>query len=261
LTYLAPIRSELKLKILLQLLKGSKNLQMLKSSIDARETSILHVLKEFEGAELTTKSGGVYSLTSLGLIDAQICSECLVTSEVMEKFKDLWLSHDLTVIPPHLIRNLGYLKDSTLIRTDSFELSKVHKAFLQILLTSKRIRGISPIFHPDYVPVIEHLLSQGNQVELILTKAVLEKTLSLAKLDSLKKDFKDERLKIYLKENLKVALTVTEKNFSLGFFDLNGVYDYSVDLISLNQEAIAWGEELFLGSLKDSGRIGIEDLG
>ena len=258
--YLAPLRSELKQKIILSLLGGDKKLSELKSEVEYRETTILHVLKEFENLSLTAKSGGTYSLTSLGIIVAQICKDFNAASVVLEKFKDFWLPHDIKPIPPQLMTKIGALQDSTLIRTDRTELGKVYESFLQILMTSTKVTGVSPIFHPDYVPVIEHLLSQGNMVELILTNAVLKKTMSSAHPDQVMSSLKNGNLKIYLNEDLKVALTVTDKNFSLGLFLEGGGYDDKMDLISLSPQAIQWGEELFAHMLKTSRRIEPESL-
>ncbi len=257
--YLAPLRSELKLSILLSLLNGNKKLAELKDEIKTRETSILHVLKEFESLSLTTKSSGIYSLTSLGLIEARICKDCYNTVEVLEKFKDFWLSHDVKPIPPSLMMKMGALIDSTLIHSGRTDLSRVYDVFLKFLMESKKVMGISPIFHPDYVPVIEKLLSRGGSVELVLTSAVLKKTFAATKLN-LAKNFKDDTLKLYLNENLKVALTVTNKNFSLGLFTVDGEYDDKMDLISVNPQAIQWGEELFQSILKDSVGVGPETI-
>ena len=259
--YFSTIRSELKQKILLDLLNGQKKLSDLKANINIRETSILHVLKEFENLNLTTKTGGNYCLTSLGLIEAQICQEVISTEEVLEKFKDFWLMHEITPIPAYLISRLGALKDSTLIRTEKTELGQVYNNFLQILMTSKIVTGISPIFHPDYVPVIVQLLSQGNSVDLILTSGVLNKTLSAANLDEqIMKNFVEGRLKIFLNEDIRVALTVTDKTLSLGLFTSDGQYDDNMDLISTNPNAIRWGADLFQNKLNESRRIGPEAL-
>ena len=250
--YLSPLRSELKLNIMLSLFAGEKNLSELKSVVDARETTILHVLKEFENLSLSEKSHGIYKLTSLGFLEAQICRQCSAASEVVGAFKDFWLTHDISAIPASLISRLGALKDSSLIRTESSELGKVHGTFMQVLLSSKKIKGVSPIFHPDYVAAFRHLLSQGNSVELILTSAVFGKTLDSADSQLLQKYIVEDKLTIFIREDLRFALTVTESSFSLGLFGLSGEYDYSNDLVSLSPESVEWGEELFKGVLAGS---------
>jgi predicted transcriptional regulator len=258
--YLGPLKSDLKQQILLSLLMGDKKIGEIHADVKSSETTILHIIKEFENLNLTTKLSGTYQLTSLGLLEAQMCKNASKTANVIEKFKDFWLPHDITAIPPNLAIRLGALCDSTLIRAEILELGKVYRAFLELLLSSEKVYGISPIFHADYVPVIEHLLSEGKPVELIITSGVLTKTLASAKKDQLSKSFQNGNLKIYIKENLKVALTVTDKNFSLGLFKINGEYDDNMDLISLNKEAIEWGHELFEEVLKNSTRIGSEAL-
>lgn len=250
--YLSPIRSELKLNIMLSLLGGEKNLSELKSVIDARETTILHILKEFENFSLSEKLQGKYKLTSLGFLEIQICRHCLAASEVIGAFKDFWLTHDISVIPASLIVRLDALKDSSLIKTESSELGKVHETFMKVLLSSKKIKGASPIFHPDYVAAFSHLLSQGNSVELVLTSDILDKTLDSADAKLMEKYIVEGKLTIFIREDLRFALTVTESSFSLGLFDLSGEYDYGNDLISLSPEAVEWGEELFKGVLAGS---------
>jgi predicted transcriptional regulator len=260
--YFAPLKSELKLKIMLSLLKGEKKIADLTNEIQTRETTILHVLKEFETSNLTTKVGSSYKLTSTGFINACICQEFFKTTDAIEGLKDFWLPHDVTPIPSYFLLKLGALKDSSIVKTESSELGKVHETFLNVLLTSKRIRGTSPIFHNDFVKTFRQLLSQSDTtVELILTSAVLEKTLSSAESDLLKKYASESRLKIFLKDDLKIALTVTDNSFSLGLFSLNGEYDYNMDLISFNPEAIEWGDALFQDCLKGSKRIILNNIG
>jgi len=243
-----PLRSELKLRILLSLLKGDQKLAELKTEIGARGTSILHALKNLEELNLTTKSGGVYSLTSLGFIDSQIFGECSSAADVMEKLKDFWLPHDVRPIPPHLLLRLGSLRDSTLVRTETLALNKVHENFLQVLLTSEAIN----------VAAFRQLLSQGKPVELILTSDVLNETLASAEEELMRQYITQKKLKIYLRDDIKVASIVTKNSFSLGLFTLSGEYDYSMDLISLSREAVEWGEELFQYYLNGSRKIELE---
>ncbi len=254
--YLTPFRSELKTRILTNLLNGNKKLSDLKSAIGTRETTILHVLKEFERMLLTTKVQGVYKLTPLGLIEAKICKEVIAATEAMAELRDFWVKHDTTTIPEHLLLRIGSLKGASLIKAETSELGKVHETFINALLNSKKILGISPIFHKDFVDVFGHLLNQGGTAELILTPEVINKTLGSADAQLFQKYLIEEKLKIFVKDsNLKVALTVSDKIFSLGLFDLNGEYDYTEDLISTSAEAIAWGEELFRQTMEGSKRL------
>jgi len=260
LDYLSPLRSELKLKILLNLLNGERKIAELRSGVETRDTTILHILEEFGDLGLITKSQGVYRLSSLGLLETKVFKELISTTEVIEKFKDFWLSHNVAGIPLYLLLNLGALSNASIVRTEATDLNLVHEKIVNILKSSKRIMGISPVFHGDYVPVVEKSLKEGNSVTLIFTSKVLKKTLALAEIGIIKKYVLEGNLKIFLNEDVKIALTVAENSFSLGLFNLNGEYDYGIDLMSTSKEAIEWGEHLFEDVAKRSRLMDLKSL-
>jgi predicted transcriptional regulator len=256
--YLSPLRSELRLKILLSLLNGEKKISELRFDAETRDTTIFHVLEEFGDLNLTTKTQGLYKLSPLGIIEAKILKEFISTTEVLEKFKDFWLSHNVDGIPAHLLQNIGSLKDSQLVQTHASELGIVHQTFIENVRISKKIKGISPIFHPDFLSLFGQLLEKGATIELIVNSDVLTKITGFVDLDLIKKYLKEDRLKVFLKDDLKIALALTESSISLGLFSLSGAYDDNMDLRSISIEAIKWGERLFEDAVKGSSRVGID---
>lgn len=258
LDYLSPIRSELKLKILLTLLNGEKKISELRLDAETRDTTILHVLEEFGDLNLTTKSQGLYKLSPLGIIEAKSLKEFILTTEVIEKFKTFWLSHNVDDIPAHLLQNIGALKDSQLVRTQASELGIVHQTFIEAIRASKKIKGISPIFHPDFISSFGQLLEQGSTIELVISSEVLNKITGFVDFELVTKYLAEDRLRVFLNDDLKIALALTENSFSLGLFALSGAYDDSMDLRSTNTEAIKWGERLFEDAIKRSQRIGLD---
>lgn len=258
--YLSPLRSDLKLKILLSLLNGEKKISELRVNAETRDTTILHVLGEFGDLNLITKTQGIYRLSSLGLLETKVFKELISTTEVIEKFKDFWLSHNVDDIPLYLLLNLGALSNASIVRIEATDLNLVHEKIVNILKTSKKVRGISPVFHGDYVSVVQKLLKEGNSIDLIFTPKVLKKAAALAENGLIKKYVQEEKLKIFLNEDVKIALTVAENSFSLGLFSLNGEYDYGVDLMATTPEAIEWGEHLFEYVVKRSIRVDLKSL-
>jgi Predicted transcriptional regulator len=217
------------------------------------------VLKEFEKLSLTTKTAGTYSLSPLGRIEAQICQDAYSTAQVMEKFKDFWLTHDIKPLPANLLHQLGTLQDATLIKSERSELGKVHDTFLKMMANTKKVLGTSPIFHPDFVNLFKTVLNSGGTIELVVTNEVFNKTFESAVStrdgELFQQFLADGKLKIYLLDDLKVALTVTENLLSLGLFHLNGEYDYTTDLVSVNPGALEFGEEVFQSIRKRSERV------
>jgi predicted transcriptional regulator len=253
-SYLSPLKSELKLDILLSLLKSEKKLSELEKELQTRETTILHALKDLEQLEFTTKSRGAYKLTQLGVIEAQICKGCCLSFEVLKKHKNFWLTHDISIIPPALMRNLGAIEHLDIVKSTDVDLQKVHENFIRILLSSKTIFGVSPIFHPDYIAAFREILDQGGKISLIVNNAVLEK-IKQEPTDQLYKYISNGSLQIFLNENLKFALTVTDTCWSLGLFNLSGEYDYSTDLICCGEDGLDWGHQLFRKTLEQSTKV------
>jgi predicted transcriptional regulator len=258
--YIGPLRSSLKTELMLSLLGHSKRLIELSQKIGSRESTILHALSDLMELKLVEGINGSYKLTPLGIIEANIIIEVYSGTEVVEKFRDFWLTHELAkAIPQFLLRKIGDLNDSILIGEDDLELGKVHETFIEILTSSNDIKGVSPIFHPDFIGTFNLILSRGSTAELILTSDVLKKTVKLLDVSLMAKHL-NKGLKVYLRDDLHIALTVSEKIFSFGLFKLNGKYDYSVDLISYNPKAIAWGTELFEYYLLGAKSIDSKDL-
>jgi len=259
--YYQPFRSQLKLDILASLLLGDKKLGALREELGSSGSTILHALSDLEGLGLVRRAGKHYALTPLGVIEAKVLEGASSAARVMGGFREFWLTHDVSGIPSRLLRRLGALEDSTLVQNDSVELDRVHSTFQRILLTSRSVHGVSPIFHPDYVGVFQRLLGEGAAVELVLTKGVLDRVLSLADEGQFTGYVKAGKLRILVADELRVALTVTENSFSMGLFGVDGGYDYTRDLVSNSREAIGWGEELFRHCLGGSRLVGLGDLG
>lgn len=258
--YLQLPRSEIRTKILLSLLNQEKTLSDLKAELRTRDTTILHSLKDLEDIKLTIKSEKNYSLTNLGIIETLILQKFSQAATVLEKYQNFWLQHDITGIPTYLLQRVGDLEKSILIKSDMLELTSVYTNFVKIIHASKKVKGISPIFHPELINTFSQLLRKGAMVELILTKQVFEKTMEKVELELFKKYINKEKLKIFIINSANVALTVTDTAFSLGLFTINGEYDYLMDLISYTPEARRWGEDLFQHNLKQAQIIELDEL-
>ena len=237
--------------ILLSLLAGKKDVATLTEETQIIGTTILHVLKQLELAELTTKASGVYSLTSLGVIEARICIWHRLSSDTLKIHKDFWLQHNVTSIPPTLMMNIGALSEATLLQATPDSLEKVHTHFIELLSTAKTIWGVSPVFHPDFVDAFRELLNNGVKIQLIATPAVLEKFKKIGN-DVLNTHIPTGNLQLFAKEEILFALTVTDKQFSFGLFDLFGRYDNNVELIGDEEKGLTWTYQLFKDTLMHS---------
>ena len=237
--------------ILLCLKEEPKTLGHLRTRIEARDTSVLHAMKQLESEKLVRRDAGAhsYSLTSIGCIYAVMLDQLFRASNVLSKMEDFWLHHEISGVPEHLLIGISALDNATVVRAVPSDLDAVHTRYLDLLRGSRRVHGISPIFHPDFAKTTAEILGQGAEVRLIVTREVLDRIREEVRLRDLaryaRRIMLNRSLELRIREGLKIALTVTEHFFSLGLFTLDGAYDYGVDLMSSDPQALEWGRRLF----------------
>jgi predicted transcriptional regulator len=237
--------SDLRRNILINLYEGEKSLGDLRDELKISSTTAIHALRELEKVGLTFQDANrKYALTNTGRITTLKLVDFSDAAEVLKKHERFWLEHDLSGIPEHMMERIGWLRDSTLTENTSTDIFKVHTNFINLLQGAKEIKGVSPIFHPEFMHLFEDLIiNKKVDVELILTKEVMEK------LDKavIKKIYtcEDAKFKLYVTEEAKAAFTVTDFFLSFGLFYADGTYDYNRDLVIYNKEGIEWGRDLY----------------
>ncbi len=237
--------SDLRKKIIIRLYYDKKPLGHLRDDLKINSTTAIHALKELEKYNITFQDNDKnYSLTNIGRVIAVKLLDFNDVAEVLEKYKEFWLEHDMSGIPEHLIEKIGWLKDSELVKDTEIDIFKVHSNFINLLKNAKEIRGVSSIYVPEFTSLFQELVSKNVDVQLILSKEVLE-IIDKPILNQLTTKGKPNFNMFVMNKNLKAAITVTDYFLSIGLFRVDGTYDYSNDLISYSKEAIAWGNGFF----------------
>ena len=254
--------SSVRTKIMISLSEGPKKTKDLNKLTGMRSSTILHGINELEKQELVLREGDSFFLSEIGEIMALKLIDMIRTSVSLKKIQKLLFNHRIEDIPQELLMNIGDLSNSKLIEADNIDIFKVHGTHIQILLDSKEIKGVSPIFYPQYIETFNIITNKNINVELILTEAILKKTIESLDSEGLaefKKLLSENKLKIWeIKEDIKVAFTVTDKSMTLGLFSINGMYDSTAILVSDHDDAITWGNKLFDHYLKKAQRISLE---
>lgn len=241
--------SAVRIKIMISLSEGPKKTKELRELTSMQSSTILHGITELEKQDLIIKEGDNFYLSEIGKIMVLKLEDMIKTSISLKKFQKLWLNHEIDAIPQNLLMNIGDLSNSELIESDNIDVFKPHGTYIQMLIQSKEIKGLSPIFYKDYIKIFDGMINKGTKIELILTNAILEKLIESLDPESLKNLnnlLSGKRLKIWeLEEDIKIAFTITDKFLSLGLFIEKGTYDITKNLISKHDDAIAWGNKLF----------------
>lgn len=170
----------------------------------------------------------------------------LNTLEVLEENKEYWTSRDTSVIPQEQFMRLGELGECMVIEPDLNHLFDLPREFTENLIKSRCIMSSLSYYHPLYSSLYSRLAKSGAEMEIVLTKAVLER---------LKNDCRDE-LETLLdsestvvkicEENLNLpTIAVTEKFMYICLFNKQGKYDHR-KVMSFDASALRWGRELFM---------------
>lgn len=247
-------------KVLLMLLEGPKTLEEIRESLKDTSAGVIPQIKKLEKANWVIKKERRYYLTEIGEIIAGTYRPFHRTLKVIAKDEEFWMRHNLTGIPQPLRGRIHELGDYNVFESTPTEIFQPHKEFMKELLASKWVKGVSPIFHPEYMHAFTDLEKKGAEISLIMTKNVLDK---------IKAEYKDVFKKIIAyknasmmvcEEEILVAFTVTDRFLSLGLFFKEGVYNTTHDLQSSEKSAIKWGEDLFKYHKERSREITLKDL-
>ncbi len=241
------ICSDLRRNILITLNEGKKTLADLRAILNISSTTAIHALRELEKSNLTFQNKDKsYALTNIGSVVALKLLNFNDTCGVMRKHERFWLEHDMSGIPAHLMDKIGSLKGSSLVQINPLDIIKTHSSFVDIIKTAKWIKGVSPIYSPDYTTLFKELVERNISTHLILNEAVFNKSTDAVGLEKLKNALSNYSLKIsIIDEKLKIAFTVTDSYLSIGLFTNDGIYDTAYDLIASDNRAVSWGCELF----------------
>lgn len=248
-------RSKVRTEILLLLKEGNKSTSDLEEEMGIRNTTILHAIKEMIKSELVTRAEKRYGLTNLGRMQASMLTEIIDFVLVMKDHRFFWLTHDMSAIPESLLTRIGMLSDSEILEGDPADILKTQEFFISELKRATLIRGLSPIIIPGYAEAIATAAMNGAEVDLILTKPIVEIVTNdhrelLAELLTL------DAFRLYsIDMEVTAAFTVTDSLFSLGLFRIDGGYDVGKDLNCFGEAAIEWGNDLFDHYLCRSNRM------
>jgi len=240
-------RSEIKIKILLNLNEGPKDLCQFRDLLDLTSSSINHIMRDMEAEGLIvigSKEG--YALTNVGKILTIVLSDLIKAMGVFSKDIEFWMVHDIDGIPEPLLKRIGNLIDSVFVGGSKANVLKTHLNALKLLTEAKKLKCVVPIFYPDYPNLIEKLVNKKADVQIVVTDEVFN-MLFYGENHQLSKDIlckQNFRLWV-IKEDIKEAFAVTDSAFAFGLFRDDGTYDVSTGLVSYTDEVLNWGKNLF----------------
>lgn len=239
-------QSEIRLKILSELNKHPDNVRGIVKETKITYSSVSSNVTKLEENNYIRKLGGKYYVNPMAKIYFKTLMDFKKSIEIIKDFNSFWYKHDLGQMSIDSMRNINDLKNSRLIETTPLDIYKTHTTIKNQLIKSKDVKAIFPYLHPEYPKLLERILKNGGSLELILPIEISRATMGPIDENLKKNAIKKGRLKLRtVNDDLNLYLTICDENMSLGLFKNDGSFDQNRILISKDNKAHDWAEELF----------------
>lgn len=238
-------RSEKRKNLLVYLKDGPQNLAAIKKALNVTSTGVLPQIKLLKDNDILVQKDDEYELSIFGNIVLQKILPIFKLTNTLEKNPEYWFSRDISALPMQFMERLGDLGDSKVIEPDINSLFDPPQELIDHLLVSRHVAAITSYFHPYYAKHFIGLAKKGVEINLIFTNDVYERIAEDYGKDA-EVFFEMDNTSIYIHEgNLPVvSMVCADGFFLLSLLNQKGIYDHN-KLISISEEAIKWGHDLF----------------
>lgn len=164
--------------------------------------------------------------------------------------QDFWEGHDTSPIPSDLKSRLHALSGAEVVKGSTSDPRAALEEFGQMLKGASWSKMLEPVYVPEFVELSKELYDVGTSEEIVAVPEVHERHASNASgfdgyEDVLRRKVSEGNLEIWLLDDLRIRLTVTDEFLSLHLPREDGTFDLNRMLVSRDDEARDWGVELF----------------
>ena len=240
--------SGVRAKMMISLLKKPKTSTQLKDELEAGASTIIHAARDLEKEGFLIEKIDGYHLTGIGKILTIKLIDWIKLVSVVKENKDYWITHNIDVLPKEFLERMGELQKLKIIKSTPTNLLQVLSLYIKMVGKTKELKGTSPVFVPQFSTLVKKLLKKKGIIQLVISKEILNPVIESYRKgvdEEIKKRVEAGNLRIWVIDDIKIAMSVTDLFISIGFFNNDGTYDFSQDLVSYEKEAIEWGRELF----------------
>ncbi len=152
-------------------------------------------------------------------------------------------SHDMSVFPENLQDSIDMLGDCMVIQNNMLDINATYREIVEKLSMPSSLKGISPIFDAHFTEVVVSIALRNAPTSIILTRDIYEIVAEKYE-DALRAFLSCENARLYVVDEARLALAVTDSFLALSLFK-DGGFDAQTNLMSFEESALKWGEELF----------------
>jgi len=245
--------SEKRKNALLLLQDEAKEMEDLLTSLKTNRQSLLPQMRALEEHHFVSHEKDAYELTPIGKLIVDDMKPLMDTLDFFDTDIDYWGTHDLSLVPPHLLKRINEVREYTIANPSNVKMYEAHNEAVE---TSKKFHhSITTFFYPNFRNMFSQILSEGAEMHVIISQSLYDK-LKIDNYNDLKELLHNDLVYFYLypkKMNL-LAFVYNEQMLMMSLLTTNGSFD-NKHVISTTPTAINWAKDVFEYYLKDSTQI------
>ena len=245
--------SEIRLKLLFNLYESSKSIKELESEFQKKSGNISRGLNELKSCGLITRlPNKQYAITSAGFLVAQNLEHLMETFENIDRNSSFWENHSISSIPNKFLKELAFLNDSTIVKSNITEFAKPINMYLKNIKLSNDIRIILPVYSKIFMDTIyESIILYDGHLDLITTKNILD---LIVKSDSdkyFRSLVRDKKIDYHITDDIANIFFTTTNTFTSIFLFFDDVVFDSSEMLFNDDESIRNDAVRFYESYKE----------
>lgn len=240
-------RSRLQIQTLLSLLEKKRTLSELREITGSTSQALIPKIRRLESANYIGIRDYQYHLTPIGRILAGKIRDLILFQAVITRHKQFWADHYPGGIPEPFLSRIGMLSEADIVSDTGKDVFNVFLNFLKSIKEAEKIRILSPISSPAHMDAVVKRVEEGIPVELVVGRELAVKFTQSPYVEMVQALAGKAGSSIRVADTpLKIGLCMTDKCILLGLYrnDMT-TYDNTSCLSGTDENAIAWGEQVF----------------
>lgn len=237
--------SEKRMNVLLLLLEGPMDMETIKKTLNANETSIQPQVKKLKEERLIVQEKNLYELSGIGKVVAKKMKPLLDTFSVLEENADYWADRDMREIPDFLLHRINELGHCTTIEPYQDYMFEMIPEYMENAENAKKLEAAIPYFHPLFPSFYHKIAENGTSVSLVLPEPIFKRWVE---------DYREQTERFIKMRNTRLfvcvdreripAITSADNFTALALFPKSVVFDRKY-IVGFEPGALTWGKELY----------------
>lgn len=238
------LRSDIKLKILINLYKKSSTIKEL-SETGLNYGSVSTNIKQLESQGFVTKKENEYILTNSM---KQKLVNLLYLNQIINNLdseRDYLNNHLVKSDKLDILSLLPLAQEYEIINNTPINPYRVVNNFSKNMAEEKKVNCIFTHVHPEFQKVNKNDSKQKTELNILVAKDIKEYLIDNKKQYEKENKLVNRTIKVKSIDPIKLSLVISEKEVMFVLYNKDGTYDTNAAIISNNSELIKWGNKLF----------------